>query len=181
MNLQEYIGKKGLGTAKASLKLIEKSVEARLIGDNVPRAEVSANLRKVLGIPQGTETAAQRTMMDQLLRAASWAAYEAPPTEGELADALADSSWGGLVKVSQAIGATSPKINTLAKRVARTILTEHIDPAFVADEHGGEKQFAVNAVLERLFPKAGDSDDPKTSREAYLRRMFDEMLEVLGG
>lgn len=181
MNLQEYVGKKGLGAAKASLKLIERSIENRLVAEGVPKAEVSANLRKILGTPQGTETESQRTIMDKLLRAASWATYEAPPTEGELADVLSDSSWGGLVKVSQAIGGKSPKLNAVAKRVARTLLMENIDPSFVAEEHGGEKVFAVNAVLERLFPKAGDSDDPKTSREAYLRRMFDEMLEVLGG
>lgn len=180
MTLANYVARKGSGAAKQSLRIIERTIESRLVGDNVPQAEVSANLRKALGIPQGTETTEQRDMMAKLLRSANWASYEAPPSEGELSTVLTSSNWGGLVKVSQALGYTPPKLNVIAKKVARRLLTDNIDSSFVVDEHGGEKQFAVNAVLEKLFPKAANGEDPKTSREAYLSRLFDEMLAILG-
>ena len=178
MDLRTYIAMKGSGAAKNAVKTRERSLRQGLVADSIEPARVDAGLRKALGVG-GVESAEHKALIGKLLRLASWAEFEVPPSAGPRHDALDVQSFNAIRSITSAMGATPPKLNAIAKRYARELLQSNIDPDFVRLNHGGEQAFAVNAVLEALFPKVA-GNDAKTSREAYLSKLFEEMVALLG-
>ena len=178
MDLRTYIKLKGAVAAKSAVKIRERLIRQGLVADSIEPARVDAGLRKVLGVV-GVESTEQKAIIAKLLRLASWAEFEIPPATGPRHDTLDVQSFNAIRSITGAMGQTPPKLNVIAKRYARELLAANIDPEFVRINHGGETAFAVNAVLEALFPKVV-GEDAKTSREAYLTKLFDEMLALLG-